>query len=65
MDFNVLTHPFYQRKLLNIPDAYTSILKSLKKKFKRINQIEENFQLVKFAQPVSAATLKQSVIPGS
>lgn len=64
MDFNVLTHPFQQRKMLNIQNPYTSISRTFSNKINQI-KIEGDFQLIKLAQPVSAAALKQSVIPGS
>lgn len=64
MDFNVLTLPFQQRKMLNIQNPRTSVLRTFSKKINQI-KIEGNFELIKLAQPVSAAALKQSVIPGS
>jgi len=50
--------------MLNKQNSYPSALRTLSNKINEI-KIKGNFQQMKLAQPVSAAALKQSVIPGS
>lgn len=66
MDFDGPAPPLYQKKKKkdNIQNPYTSILRTFSNKINQI-KIEGNLQVIKLAQPVSAAALKQSVIPGS